>query len=209
LNQILNRAVGGGVMDIELMVSRDGYAWERPFRKEFFLPRAEPGRFDSGSVLTNSTPVILGDEIRFYYGGYQGGATGGDDENMPSGVGFATIPLDRFAGIQPLAKSDQPTLSKPLEHIGQITLKPVDLAGFRHLSLNADASNGSVRAELLDSKGRRVRRFSADDCLPIRGDSLAHAVEWRSSSLTDLLPGRYMIRLHLDNATVYALSLTQ
>jgi len=209
LNQILNRAVGGGVMDIELMVSRDGYAWERPFRKEFFLPRAEPGRFDSGSVLTNSTPVILGDEIRFYYGGYQGGATGGDDENMPSGVGFATIPLDRFAGIQPLAKSDQPTLSKPLEHIGQITLKPVDLAGFRHLSLNADASNGSVRAELLDSKGRRVRRFSADDCLPIRGDSLAHAVEWRSSSLTDLLPGRYMIRLHLDNATVYALSFTQ
>jgi hypothetical protein len=208
LNQILNRAVGGGVMDIELMVSRDGYAWERPFRKEYFLPRAEPGRFDSGSILTNSTPVVLGDEIRFYYGGYQGGATGGDDENMPSGVGFATIPLDRFAGIRPVAKSDQPTLSKPLEHVGQITLKPLDLRGFKRITLNADASNGSIRAELLNSRGKRVRLFSADECLPIRGDSLAHVVEWKGVSLSDLPPGRYMIRLHLDNAIAYALSLT-
>lgn len=206
LNQILNRAVGGGVMDIELMVSRDGYEWERPFRKEFFLARSQPGQFDSGSMFTNSTPVILDSEIRFYYGGYQAGATGGDDENMPSGVGFASIPLDRFAGIRPVARSDQPTLAKPLEHIGQITLKPTDLYKFKSISLNADASNGSIRAELLNSKGRRVRRFSAEDCVPIKGDSLAHRVAWKNVSLADLPPGRYMIRLHLDNATVYALS---
>jgi len=207
LNQILNRAVGGGVMDIELMVSRDGYAWERPFRREFFLPRGEPGRFDSGSILTNSTPVILDDEIRFYYGGYQGGATGGDDENMPSGVGFASVALDRFAGIRPVAKSDQPTLSKPLEHIGQVTLKPIDFGKIRSISLNADASHGSIRVELLNSKGRRVRRFCAEDCGLIKGDSLGHAVAWKGVSLADLPRGRYMIRIHLDNATVYALSL--
>ena len=207
LNQILNRAVDGGVMDIELMVSRDGFAWERPFRKEFFLPRNRSGQFDSGSILTNSTPVILDKEIRFYYGGYQGGATGGDDENMPSGIGFASIPIDRFAGIRPVPKSDQPTLSKPLEHIGQVTLKPVDLGKVRSISLNADASPGLIRVELLDSTGRRVRRFSAEDCVPIKGDSLEHAVMWRDVTPADLPRGGYMIRIHLDNATVYALSL--
>ena len=56
LNQILNRSIGGGVIDIELMVSRDGYDWERPFRKEFFLPRGQIGQFDSGSIFTNSRP---------------------------------------------------------------------------------------------------------------------------------------------------------
>ena len=207
LNQVLNRAVGGGVMDIELMVSRDGFDWERPFRKEFFLPRNRPGQFDSGSILTNSTPVILDKEIRFYYGGYLGGATGGDDENMPSGVGFASIPLDRFAGIRPLAISNQPTLSKPLERIGQVTLKPIELDKIGSISLNADASSGSVRVELLNSKGLRMRRFSAEDCIPIKGDSLDHAVAWKGVSLRDLPRGRYMIRIHLDNAIVYALSL--
>jgi len=205
LNQILNRAVGGGVMDIELMVSRDGYDWDRPFRKEFFLPRSAPGKFDSGSILTNSTPVILDDEIRFYYGGYGAGATSGDDENMPSGVGFASVPLDRFAGIRPVAKSDQPTLKMPLEHIGQVTLKPSDLSGVKGITLNADASNGSIRVELLNSRGRRIRGFSADDCVPIKGDSLAHEVSWKDRS--DLPHERCMIRIHLDNATVYALSI--
>ncbi len=207
LNQILNRGVGGGVINIELMVSRDGYAWDRPFRKEFFLPRGEAGQFDSGSVFTNSTPVVLDNEIRFYFGGYGSGATGGDDENMQSGIGFATIQRDRFAGIRPMAKSDQATLRKPLEHIGQVTLKPVDLSNVKNISLNADASNGSIRVELLNSRGRRIRGFSADDCEPVKGDSLAHRVAWKGKAPADLPHTEYMIRIHLDNATVYAISL--
>ena len=206
LNQILNRAVGGGVIDIELMISRDGYAWDRPFRKQFFLARGEAGRFDGGSIFTNSTPIVLDDEIRFYYGAYGAGATGGDDEHMLSGLGIATIPIDRFAGIRPLAKSDQPTLSKPLERIGQITLKPVDLGKLSRISLNADASNGSIRVELLNSRGRRIRRFSGDDCIPIKGDSLMHNVAWKGVSLGDLPRGQYIIRIHLYNATVYAIT---
>mgnify|MGYP006144670215 CR=1 FL=1 len=40
-----------GVIDVELMTSRDGLLWERNFRDAFFLPRgAQPGSFDSGLV---------------------------------------------------------------------------------------------------------------------------------------------------------------
>jgi hypothetical protein len=209
LNQILDRAEDGGVMNVELMTSRDGVHWERNFRDHWFLPRnPAPGSFDSGSIFTNSTPVFLDDEIRFYYGGYAHGATGGDDNApMASGIGLATLPLDRFAGIRPVARSDQPTLKKPLEHVGQITLRPIDLAGCRRVTVNADAVGGSVRVELLTEEGYRVPGFTADDCVPVTGDSLRHPVAWRGRSLADLPAGRYMLRLHLRSATVYAVTL--
>src|SRR5439155_2921746 len=141
------------------MTSRDGLKWERNFRdKPWFLPRnPQAGAFDAGSVFTNSTPVMLDDEMRFYYGGYAGGATGSDDPGRASGIGLATLPRDRFAGIKPLERSEQPTLKKPLERIGQVTLKPIELHASDTITLNADASAGEVRVELLDETGRRVR----------------------------------------------------
>lgn len=207
LNQILNRSTGGGVIDIELMVSPDGLAWERPFRDQFVLARGPAGNFDSGSIFTNSTPIVLDDEIRFYYGAYSQGATGADDTKLISGIGLAAIPRDRFAGIRPVARSDQPTLKKPLENIGQVTLRPLDLSGCGGMTVNADASRGSVGIELLDADGRRVRGFTRDDAVPLHGDSLRHVVKWKNRDMTMLPPGRYHVRLHLENATVYALTL--
>lgn len=209
LNQILDRATGEGVIDVELMTSRDGERWERNFRDAFFLPRSPvKGAFDSGSVFTNATPVVLDDEIRFYYGGYAGGATGADNLTGASGVGVATIPRDRFAGVRPVERSDQATLKKPLEHVGQVTLKPVELAAQSKITINADATGGAVRIELLDERMRRVRGFTRDDAAAIRGDSLRHAVAWTGKSLADLPPGRYHVRAHLDRATLFAVSIS-
>lgn len=147
--------------------------------------------------------------MRFYYGAYSQGATGGDDQHLTSGIGFATAPMNRFAGLQPLPRSDQPTLKAPLENIGQVTLKPVHLAGSTILLLNADASAGAVRVEVLDATGKRVRGFSREDAVPIKGDSLRHRVAWRSKSLAELAEGDYMLRLHLENATLYALTFSE
>ena len=59
---------------------------------------------------------MLEDEIRFYYGAYSQGATGSDDIKLTTGIGLATLPRDRFAGLRPVPRSDQPTLKKPLEN---------------------------------------------------------------------------------------------
>jgi hypothetical protein len=207
LNQILDRGTGGGVIDIELMTSRDGLAWERPFRDRFVLARGPAGRFDSGSIFTNATPVILPDEMRFYYGGYSQGATGADDTTHVSGIGMARLPRDRFAGLRPVARSDQGTLRKPLANLGQVTLKPMNLGRYAGLTVNADASAGTVLVSLLDGEGRRIRGFSAEDCVPVRGDGLRHPVTWRNRREGDWPAGDVHLRLHLDNATVYALDL--
>ena len=150
-------------MDIELALSRDGLNWQRPFRKPLWLARSEGGKFDSGALFLCAQPVVLEDEIRFYYGAYSQGATGSDDLKLTTGIGLATMRRDRFAGLQPVPRSDQPTLKKPLERIGQVTLKPMDFSGVRKLELNADAAGGSIRVEILNSDGKRVRGFSYDD----------------------------------------------
>ena len=202
--QILDRGTGGGVVDVELATSRDGFKWERPFRKPFWLPRSEGNKFDSGAVFLCAQPIVLEDEIRFYYGGYSQGATGSDDHKLTTGIGLATMPRDRFAGLQPVPRSDQPTLKKPLENIGQVTLKPIRFTKNQSLILNANAASGSIRVELLDADGKRVRGYSYDDAEPIKGDSLRHPVRWKGKALPT---GEYLVRFHLENATVYALTI--
>lgn len=205
--QILNRASGGGTVDIELATSRDGSKWDRPFRKPFWLARNPGNQFDSGSIFLCAQPVVLEDEIRFYYGAYAKGATGGDDYAFATGIGLATMQRDRFAGIETVPQTGQPALGKSLNHIGQVTLKPIPFAGLANITLNADASGGAVRVEILDADGKRLRGFTYDDAIPIKGDSLRHPVRWKSHSITQLPAQRYLLRLHLENATVYALSL--
>jgi len=194
LLQILHREVRGGIIDVELAISRDGLHWQRPFRNPFFLPRGEPGSFDCGSILTNAAPVFLEHEIRFYYGGYAEGATGGDDLTFKTGVGLATMPRDRFAGL------------RPIDRIAQITLKPLELTGRQSITLNADASAGCIRVEVLNADGRRLRGFAAEDAVPITGDGLRHPVRWQGKDVTDLPAGTYMLRLYLENAEVFAMT---
>jgi len=215
LNQILSargEAIGAkaDAMHIELMTSRDGLKWERNFREEPFIASKEQA-FSNGGIFTNSTPVILEDEMRFYYGGYNSGTIGGGakltDPSQQSGVGFAAIELDRIAGIRPVALSAQSTLKRPLENIGQVTLKPIAFDGLKNIIINADASAGEIRVEILNEDGYRMRGFSKDDAEPITNDGLKNLAKWKSGSIESLPLGRYSIRLHLDNAEVFAVSL--
>ena len=68
-------------------------------------------------------------------------------------------------------------------------------------------AGGEVRVEILDGQGRRVRGFSREDAMAVTGDSLRHSLRWQARSLTNLPPGSYMLRLHLHNATAYALTI--
>lgn len=205
LNQILDRATGGGVIDVELMVSRDGFDWRRPYRDQPFLPRGEADSFEGGSIFTNSTPVMLDDEMRFYYGAYSEGATSADDRYHASGIGLATLPRDRFGGITPQERTDVPTQRAPVEGIGQVTLKPRAITDTTSVQLNADATHGAIRIEVLDDKGKRVPGYLQEDAIPITGNNLRHDVAWTDHRLRDLPEADYMLRLHLDHATVFAI----
>ncbi|GEP42600.1 hypothetical protein [Brevifollis gellanilyticus] len=193
-----------GQQPIELALSRDhGFTWTRPFRDSMFLSVGKPDAFDTARIWSNATPVVLEDEIRFYFGGAENPWGFGKREKewgsklkMPkTGIGLATLPLDRFAGL------------KPLERIGQITLKPRSLKGVKSITVNTSAVKAAVRVELLDAQGYRIPGFAKTDATPITGDHLRHAVSWKEANLSKLPDGEVVIRIHLDRAEVFALTL--
>jgi hypothetical protein len=196
LLQVIDSAVTGR-MPAELAVSRDGLALERPFRATPFLATDGGESFDSGAIWTNATPVVLDDEIRLYYGAYRGNwLTGKSLIRKPTGIGLAVLPRDRFAGIRATGGT------------GQVTLKPLGLAGVDRLAVNFKADRGSLRVELLDDLGYAVAGFTKADARPLTGDHLREPAAWTGKTLAELPPGRYSVRLHLEgDATVYALRL--
>lgn len=217
LNQILDR--GAGTINAEFMSSRDGRHWDRAFANHWVIPRGAAGQFDAGSIITNGTPVITEGEMRFYYGAYRGTAVGGSGLNSQvvgstdyfSGIGLATTPRDRFVavGINPASpvkgqKKDKPRL---INTIGQVTLRALDLNGVKSVTLNADSRKGAVRLEILDEDGYRLRGFTKEDAVPLTGDDLAHEARWKEKKLGDLPAGRYLLRVHLDKADLFAVTL--
>ena len=184
---------GSGNMPAELGSSRDGVHWQRPFRERMFLPvTGEGDSFDAGCLWTSSTPIHLPEETRFYYGAYPGWNS--DLENESTGIGFATLQRDRFVAIE------------PQDRIAQVTLKPIELGNVKRLTLNADAAAGEVRVELLSAEGYRVANFTRDHSIAIAGDSLQHPVKWKKKTMANLAPGRYQLRVHLNNAKLFALT---
>ena len=128
----------------------------------------------------------------------------GDDDSLKIGKN-RTVDVGKELTIN---VGDQITLKKPLEKIGQITMKPIDFTGRQELLVNADATGGSIRIEILDEDGYRVRGFNAELAAPITSDSLDHRARWKGSkSIADLPAGKYQIRVHLEKAEVFALTL--
>lgn len=204
-------------IEIELMSSRDGKRWDRNFIGQPVLrrgavsatiPEGDPGyymEFDSQHIFTNSTPVILPDEMRFYYGAY----------GNKSGVGLATAKRDRLVGIQS---------AEPLSGgtAGHVTLRKVGLTGYRSIAVNAVAqAGGEIRVELLNREGRPIPNFTKADAIPLTGDATApfatsvggdplnRKVRWGSdlSALPASDKTECFIRIHLKNAELFSCTL--
>lgn len=168
-----------------------------------FLPVGAPDQFDTARIWSNATPIVLEDEIRFYFGGAEnpwrfgkGEYNWGSKKRLPkTGIGVATLPLDRFAGLRPIGK------------VAQVTLRPRSLAGVKGITVNADASQGAVRVELLNAQGYRLAGFAKADAEPLASDGLRQRVTWKSAGRASLPPQDVMIRIHLENAELFALTL--
>lgn len=87
---------------------------------------------------------------------------------------------------------------------GTLLTKPLTFTGSK-LTLNI-ASQGSTRVELQNANGKPLRGFKLADCAHITGDSVEHAVRWKSGTDLGRLAGQ-PVRLHfeLNNADLFAL----
>jgi len=195
LLQIYDRPTGR--IEVELVFSPDGFRWERIPSRELFLKRGSAGEFDRGMVFTASGPVIVQDEMRFYYGGWSvdHNHPGTNDDVALASIGVAGVPLDRLFGVT--------TTNQDLGFratTGLILTRPVLLKGST-LEVNASVQ-GQIKVALLDIDGKEIPGYKLDDCRPIQGDDLRHQVSWGDKRLPE---GRLIrLKFQLDRADFYA-----
>jgi len=209
-------------LTVELAFSHDGYAWQRINQGKQFISQGRGREWDSGMTQTLGKPVIVNDQLLFYYSGTNCRHDEGD--NLPdllSGIGSASLRIDGFVSLDAGSEG------------GTLVTVPFFPQG-KYLYLNADARGGEIRVEVLkDGHSVELKKvnsnldtlglFRMDKCIPITGDSIAHLVKWEhGENFVDNFPEGWndellyvtrrkefseraiVLKIHLKNAKLYS-----
>ncbi|NLG49178.1 MAG: hypothetical protein GX552_03580 [Chloroflexi bacterium] len=185
-----------GYQDAELTYARSGYAWHRAAQGTPFIPHGGPEDWDCGNLQCASAPVLLEDEIRYYYmGTTMRHQRHWELEPQRAGLGLATIKPDRFVGL----------------HAGEAPaslLTTSALLPSADIRVNAATTPGGwVRVELLDIDAQPIPGYTLDDCAPITGDGTALPVRWRGAGqVTPPIGQPLRLRVQAQRARLYALT---
>ena len=179
-----------GVLDVQLISSRDGRRWERVGDRQRILEMGQRGEWDGGHIRSAKSFVEHGDELRLYYFAMDRPHGAHRKGDWKRAIGLARWQRDRLVGLR---AGD-----------GGGELVTVSMPAGRELHLNADASGGQIAAELLDEEGKVLPGFGAGTCLPFDGDSLDHTMRWGGPARGDRHDERLSIRLSLRNAEVFS-----
>jgi hypothetical protein len=182
------------LLDIQLAVSRDGVRFARVCdslgNRVPFIPCGGIGSWDRfNNSLANNPPLLVGDELRFYYGGrtYRHSPYDGNDRGEPAGgIGLAAVKRDRFVSLA--ASFDG----------GLVITRPLKLMG-RSLHLNAKSDFGRIAVQVIAGNGRVVAESK-----PIRTDATDVRVEWDKAE-PNLANDPISLRITLSNARLFSL----
>lgn len=176
----------------ELAWSGDGEHWDRIPTHPEFVSRGADGAWDAGMVFVAESPVEVGDEVRFYYGGFA------LDHNVKTenvaAIGVLTAQRDRFAGIRPAGDAPGFVLTRPFN---------VDR---RRLFVNARVA-GELRAEVRVGANKTVDGWKFEDCDPVTGDHLDQEVTWHGKPLAEIPEAEVSVNFKLDRAELFTLDL--
>jgi len=176
-------------MDVQLAWSWDLVNWTRPPHREPFILRGRTGAWDGDMIVCARAPVIVGDQLYFYYGGCKGRH---DDRRVFAAIGLATLRLDGFCSVR--AGGSEGWFISRREPFS----KPAVL-------INARTENsGFVQAEIVDRRNRIVPGFSRQDCIQFTGDSVRQQLNWKTSALPRSKTGDYKLRFWLKSAELFS-----
>jgi hypothetical protein len=170
--------------------TRDGETWQRD-REPFMDRNPEPGTWDR-AMTWGDCLLPVEDEVFIYYGGY---ARGHKVERFTERqIGLARMPRDRYVSRD--AGADGGSLRTPALLFEEAA----------ELALNAEVA-GELRARALGAAGTPIPGFEAADCLPIRGDSLRHRVQWKRP-LASLAGRPVRLEFVMSDARLYGMELS-
>lgn len=186
----------GGRQYSELVYCRSGAAWHRAEVGVPFLPHGKEGTWNGGSLQAASSPLLLKDEIRFYFAGARnlhGEAADYRGKQPMCGIGMASCKPDRFVAL--VADGRAKLLTRPFW-----TETPLFFANA------AIAKGGELRVAVLDSDGKPIKGFSVRDCVGAEGDSTCHELKWRGRQEPMVLANRQIrLEVHCRGTRLYAI----
>ena len=177
---------------VELVSSHDGVQWTRQEApRPPILPLGPNGSWDDGMVFTARAPLVEGDTIKLWYGGFD--QVHGIALNQTKGsIGLATLRKDGFASLDAGATA------------GIIVTK--SLAGAAGaLKVNYQvAGGGSLKVEVLDANNNVLPGYSQADCVALTGNSITQAVTWAAHLELPASPAFVRLRFILQNGSLYS-----
>ena len=171
----------------ELMISRNGYAFERFVGRPRLIDLGPEGEWDDGMVFGSPNWVEVGDEWRIYYAGHSG--PHGSWDRVP-GVGMATIRKEGLVSLRGPRRG------------GVVCTRAIRWPGGR-LLVNCDAKKGSLKVRVSDAKRKVLAGFDYDDCVEFTGDAVAHEVSWEGSSIGHLAGQVIRLEFLVTNGDIY------
>ena len=168
--------VQDGPVHLQLTGTRNLRQWNRLGERMPILAPGEPGQWDCGVIYSCNRPMVVGDEIRLYYGGCNQGH--GTDPDLAGAIGLATWRLDGFVSIN------------ANKYPGTLTTKPVTFNGRRLVINYATSDSGSIRVALQDESGLPLPPYALESCREITGDEIEYTVNWKHGDDVSSLAGR-------------------
>jgi hypothetical protein len=179
----------GATVDVQLAVSRDGISWDRDGDRRPFIPLGPPGSLDQKIIYGAKEPVIVGDELWFYY------SAGDADHGVPeanTGICMAKLRLDGFVAVEAGAVG------------GTLLTKPFICDGGT-LNINAEARGGAVSVAVLDEACYETDGYRYIDSALFDGDSVRHQATWRDPVSLDAVKGTPIrLKFYLTSASLYS-----
>jgi len=178
-------------VDVQMTWSWNLIQWTRTPDRKPFIALGPGGSFDSKMIYTARAPVVVGDKLYFYYGGFD--QVHDDYKDVHGAIGLATLRLDGFCSMH--AGPEEGWL------ISRREVFPTP-----RVTINAKTGpTGYVAAELLDRNNKVIPGFSRADCIPFKGDSTQATISWKTTEFpAEYLDADKKVRFFLKNADLYS-----
>ncbi len=211
-----------GFNEFQLVFSRDGQLrkenWKRLGKREPFLETSPlskglVGNFDRQQMGVFNRPLVMGDELWFYYSGAKGRTppykmwpdgkirnqarlTPEEKADFDDGwiaVCLAKLRLDGFVSLE--------AGSEP----GELVTRAF-AAGGNDLFLNVDIwPGGLAKVEVLDEKSRPIDGYTLDKSIALTGKGVRQKVSWQGGAQWSKFTGKKVrLRISLREAGLYA-----
>ena len=176
--------------DLLLGYSRDGFHWDRPWRKPFIAQTNNARAYNFANVQSaGGGCLVVGDRLFFYVSSKYPDLSGA--HARCSGA-LATLRRDGFVSID------------ANETVGTLTTRPIKFED-PYLFINVDAPKGEVRVEVLDESGKPIPGYTADECVSTQCDKTLVPVHWDGlSNLKRIAAKPVRLRFYLQNASLYS-----